>query len=125
MQHTEMGLILLTTPRSYEESKESTEEDREAMTTQNGEGFVMTTVAGAPTTEDSIKGPIDHTQIRLKTKDWSPDQPADPNLPHCHRSVYVQSVNLNDRFYIFQNVCPQNKRAIRIIDPNLGRLFDI
>ena len=73
MQHTEMGLILLTTPRSYEESKESTEEDREAMTTQNGEGFVMSTVAGAPTTEDSIKGPIDHSQIRLKTKDWSTD----------------------------------------------------
>lgn len=45
--------------------------------------------------------------------------------PHCHRSVHVRSVVLNNRWYVFQNLATSNSRAIKVIDPDLGRLFQI
>jgi len=60
---------------------------------------------------------------RFVSQEWSPDQEEDRNLPHYHRSVYVRSVVLNNRFYIFQNLAASNQRAIKVIDPSLNRLF--
>ena len=104
MDHAELGVIALTVPlpRS-EESKDGEIIQQEPMTTQNGEGFVMSRIEGVPRTDDESKneGSSDYSKIRVVAQEWSPNQTADPNNPHCHRSVYVQSVNLNNRFYIF------------------------
>ena len=55
MQHTELGVISLSAPlQSMEESKEENEQ-QEVMTTQNGEGFVISSIEGVPTTEEESK----------------------------------------------------------------------
>jgi len=46
-------------------------------------------------------------------------------LPHSHRNVYIKSVVLNNRFYCFQNLSPENTRAVKVIDPELNRIFEI
>ena len=52
MQHTELGVLSLTAPlQSMEESKDENEQ-HEVMTTQNGEGFVISSIEGVPTTEE-------------------------------------------------------------------------
>ena len=60
---------------------------------------------------------------KIKLVPWSPQQENDPNLPHCHRNVHSRSVSLNNRLYVFQNLSPENDRAIKVIDPSLRRIF--
>lgn len=43
---------------------------------------------------------------KLVVQEWSSDQEIDANLPHLHRNVYVKSVMINNRFYVFQNLSP-------------------
>ena len=62
---------------------------------------------------------------KLVVQDWSSDQDIDANKPHCHRNVHTQSVVLNNRFYVFQNVSPTNPRSVRVVDPDLRRIFEI
>ena len=55
MQHTELGVLSLTAPlQSMEESKDENEQ-HEVMTTQNGEGYIISRIEGLPTTEEESK----------------------------------------------------------------------
>ena len=56
---------------------------------------------------------------------WSEDQEEDKNKPHIHRSGHVRSVILNDRFYVFHNLTPDNKSPIKIVDPSIRMMFDL
>jgi hypothetical protein len=56
---------------------------------------------------------------------WSEDQEEDKNKPHIHRSGHVRSVILNDRFYLFHNLTPDNKSPIKIVDPSIRMMFDL
>ena len=110
---------MLTPPiQKSQEVKEAPENEAEEQnSTQNGEGYAISCIRGAPTT-DTVSGGEDQEQnMQIMAQEWSPDQPKDPENPHIHRSVYMQSVSLNNRFYVFQNWGPSNSRPVRIIDP--------
>lgn len=109
MEHTdERSVILLTVPNRSDES--------EAPTTATGEGYSIVRliddsqqeetkdksagedlVGGSSGATNSVEG----EQAKLVVQEWSAEQESDPNTPHCHRSVYTQSVPLNNRFYVF------------------------
>ena len=66
---------------------------------------------------------VESPETKLMVDEWSADQEIDANLPHSHRNVHVRSVNLNNRFYVFQNLSPSNSSAIKVVDPCLRRIF--
>ena len=39
--------------------------------------------------------------------------------------MYARSVVLNNRLYLFQNLSTKNSRAIKVVDPDLRRIFQI
>lgn len=53
--------------------------------------------------EETKDGSAAAAESKFVVQDWSEDQQqeVDLNEPHCHRSVYVRSVVLNNRFYLF------------------------
>ena len=75
--------------------------------------------------DQRLTNSIDNENTKFEVQDWSEDQEVDPNLPHNHRTVHSKSVNLNNRFYVFQNLSASNKRAIKVVDPCLRRIFQI
>ena len=53
--------------------------------------------------------------------------------PHTLRSIFARSVTLNDRLYIFHNLCPKDdslskelvKTPIRVMDFKMKRIFKV
>ena len=137
MEHTdERSVILLTVPNRSDDEGET------PPTTATGEGYNLvrliddsareeeskeeTAVTGdASNTYPFATNSVESDQTKLVVQEWSAEQESDPNMPHCHRSVYAQSVSLNNRFYVFQNLSPENSRAIKVFDPCLRRSFQI
>jgi hypothetical protein len=47
------------------------------------------------------------------------------NKPHIARNVYSRSVAVNNRFYIFENLGPENPNCVKVVDPCLRVLCEI